>query len=285
MSGLDTGANGQQQNDRCHYQQCCQQLRNPNVADHQAVGTQAFNEGATQTIPGQIEQEDLAVKPAAFAVPVKETEAQQTPNGFIQEAGMYQAIGVNGLSGHMGRIAEIADDPVTGHTPGKIGVGTEGFSVDKVTPAADTLANEEAHSCQVHHGQYLDLAKTCYQCTSKKSTDNAAINGHAALPGLEDQGEVVLVVLPAEGHKVETGTNDAADDAGQHHVHHLVADDAESLAVSEGHPHSQQDAKPDKGAVPGHLKVADGEDDRIQIEFQSQIGEAYSMQEKHHLNK
>ena len=43
------------------------------------------------------------------------------------------------------------------HPPGQRGLGAEGLPIDEVGPAADALAQQQAHHRQVRHGAHLDL--------------------------------------------------------------------------------------------------------------------------------
>ena len=74
-----------------------QHLRNADVSHHQTVGTQSLYKRTLQTIPADVEEEDLSVIAANLLGEERQQDkAQQAPDGFIQKRRVHRQHGCTG---------------------------------------------------------------------------------------------------------------------------------------------------------------------------------------------
>ena len=268
MGGLDLAVDDKPDDDAGDKQKPRQQLGDTDVPDQQRVGPQPFDDHPFKAIPAKVHQENLPVKPAALGIEVEQDKAQKAPDRFVKEAGVHRRVRVDG-DAQLGQgrnvvgIRQVGDNPVAGHPPGEVGVAAEGLAVDKVAPAADPLPNQEPEGGQVHDRQDPHLVDAGDDTADEESAYNAAVDGHAALPGVPDSRQVVLILVPGEDDVVGPRPDDAADQPADDDVDQLVAVDAEPFAVFEGHQKRQQDVGGDDDAVPGYVDAADRKGDRV----------------------
>ena len=244
----------------------------PGVPDEQRVGAQALDPVAAQAVPDNIHQEQLAVEAAVPPVQPEHQQPEQAPEAFVQEGGVNRLGRVhrNALGGQGGLDAgQVVVGALAVHAPGQGGVGAEGFLIDKVAPAADALAHQEAHGHHVEEGQQRDPAPAGGQPAEDERADDAAVDGQAAVPH-RDHIPDGLVLKGRHGHIGDAGADDAHDGADHHHVHQAVGVEAEVRRIVEGQRHAQDEPQGDEDAVPVDVEPAQRERHAVEGEFQAE---------------
>ena len=236
-----------------------QHLADPEGAPPQAVHPQAFNDAPAQAVPGGVAQGHLAVILPLFGQEMQQAEAHHIPHTFIQESGVV--------------VFPLAGDGIEqAHAEEAVGGCSEGLPVDEVAPAADKLANEEGDHHQVKDSGELHLFDFCKHRHADDGTDDAAIDGNAAVPDVEHGNGVGGVLVPAEGAVVDPGADNGEGGDIQEAVQNVIFLQAELLAPAAAVDHGQQQA----GGQNGTVKM-DGQGSQLQqsggIDFQPQKGE------------
>ena len=145
------------------------------------------------------------------------------------------------------------------HFPQHIGLRAEGFPVEEVAPAADALADEEAQGNHVQHHQGLDLAALAENDDADDRTDDAAVDGQAALPDIEGRDGVGGVLLrPAEDDVISAGAENREGGDPQDAVDQVILFQAEVLRAAAGVHDAQDQAEGDDRAVIMDGQRADG---------------------------
>jgi len=231
------------------HQQQAQHLGHPDglpgdgpVEQIQAVGAQTLDPEAAHTVPQEVEAGVLAVEPPGLGYHKNDQQqADDVPQALIQEGGV-----------------DLHQFPSSGgqlHAPGQGGLGAEGLPVQEIAPAADGLADEQAHDHQVHHGPKLDVAAAAENDGHDHHGDDAAVNGQAAVPDGDGLGpaEMALMVLELteiEQNIVQPGPHDGRGDAPQQPVDEVILPDAVFGALAHTPPQGYQHAQGDEDAVP-----------------------------------
>ena len=116
-------------------------------------------------------------------------EAQQVPQGFIQKSGMYRRSPTGGRLGDH-------------HAPGQIGGCAKGFSVDKITPPADDLTDEQPQGPHIQKGQDVEPVTVlpAKEQHHQNSCNDAAINGQTTVPDGQQFIQMILIIVPAVKH-------------------------------------------------------------------------------------
>ena len=148
----------------------------------------------------------------------------------------------------------VAGDPQL-HAPGQCGLRTEGFTIDKVGPAADDLPQQQAHHRQIAHGEEGDLMALRVDQRHDHAHDHRTVNGKAAVPdphhGAPVQAAVRLAVkIQIKEDIVQPGTDDAAGHRPEHHVHHIVFGQAVMLGLLHAQVQSRQHGDSQNNPVP-----------------------------------
>ena len=128
-----------------------QRLRHPDglpqerpVKEIQAVRPQPLDPEPAQAVPQEVEPGVLPIEPAGFGDHEQDQQKpDQIPQALIEKRGMDLDI--------------LRGAGPQAHPPGQRGLGAEGLPIDEVGPAADALAQQQAHHRQVRHGAHLDL--------------------------------------------------------------------------------------------------------------------------------
>ena len=252
-----------QQDDAGHHACRCDHLGDPQACtrDDKAVRAQALDKEAAGAVPDDIQQEGLAVIAAEPAgEEVQKHKAQQTQQGFIQKAGVHIAIHYSG-----GIFAV--------HAPGQFRGGAEGLLVDKVAPAAHTLANEETQGSNIQNSGNLQLAELGHQAAEHHSADNAAVDGQASVVNLEDlQGVFPVFITGIEDHIKQPRENYPGDEANNNHIEQTVDINVHFLAAKAGIDQCQQEPCRNDDAIPIHMEAPDGKSHRVDVELQPQMG-------------
>ena len=105
-------------------------------------------------------------------------EAHQIPDRFIQERRV-----------HRGRA-------VDRHAPRQVGRAAVRLAVDKVAPAADALADQQAERRQIAQGGKRELFDTAVHIQRDHYADHRAVDGNAAVPDRDDLVRVLAVIVP-----------------------------------------------------------------------------------------
>ena len=236
-----------------------QQLAHPEGSQVQAVGTQTFNEGSAQTVPGHVAQGDLSVVLPLFGQLVQQHKARGVPKGLVQEGGVV-VFNVTGAA------VEKA------HSQEGFRSVTEGLPIHKVAPAADGLADQKAQGNQIHQRTQTQLFDPGVDDDADGRADDTAVNGQAAFPDVEDGDGIVLIAVPGEDAVVKSCAQNGKGHDAQHTVENVVIGKAELLAAAHTVDHGQYQAQGDDHAVKVDGQRADGEGTGG-IQFQTQAGE------------
>ena len=212
------------------------------VEQIQAVGAQALDPEAAHAVPQEVEAGVLTVEPPGLGYHKNDQQqADEVPQALVQEGGMY----LHQLPGSGGQL----------HAPGHGGFRAKGLAVQEIAPAADGLADEQPHDHQVHHGPQLDMAAAAQDNGHDDHSDDAAVDGQAAVPDGDGLGpaEPVLVVLELaeiEQNVIDPRADDAAGNAPQQPVDQVILADAVFRALAHAPPQGHQHAQGDEDAVP-----------------------------------
>ena len=208
------------------------------AGDIETVGAQPLDERAADAVPHGVEQDELAVKlPLVLSEPeVQQQKAREVPQALVQKRRMY----VHGfLAGqrqpHAGEGRRLA---------------AEGLAVDKVAPAADALADEQAGRTHVRHRAKGNFLLPAPDDAGQQPRDDAAVDGEPALPDLERVDGVGAVVAPLEDDVVQPCADDGDRDHPDEKVVERVRPDAATAAVPRAVKHCEDEAHGDDHAVP-----------------------------------
>ena len=194
------------------YQHQAQHLGHPDglagdgpVEQIQAVGAQTLDPEAAHAVPQEVEAGVLTVESPGLGYHKNDQQqADEVPQALVQEGGMY----LHQLPGSGGQL----------HAPGHGGFRTKGLAVQEIAPAADGLADEQPHDHQVHHGPQLDMAAAAQDNGHDDHSDDAAVDGQAAVPdgdglGPAEPALVVLELAEIEQNVIDPRADDAAGNA------------------------------------------------------------------------
>ena len=186
-----------------------------------------------------------------------QAEAQDVPEALIEEGG---------VDLHVAAI-----DGGEAHPPGEGGLGAEGLPVHEVAPAADGLAQHEAHDAEVRHGPQPDALAAAVEEGHEEDGDDGAVDGEAAVPDGDDAAPVEAAVGIPEAVQVEEdivgpGTQDAEGHAHEDQVQQVILLDAVMLGLPQAEEHAEEHAQAQNDAVPVDA-VADVEGHGVGGEF------------------
>ena len=89
--------------------------------------------------------------------------------------------------------------------------------------------------------------------------DDAAVDGQAALPNIEDPNGVGRIGIPLENAVVQSGAQHRKGNDAQHAVDEIIFLQAEFLAAAAGIQHRQHHTQGDQYAIPMDLQRSNGE--------------------------
>ena len=228
------------------------------VEEVQAVGPQTLDPGPAQAVPEEVEPGVLPVEPAASGHHEEdEQKPDEVPQALVKEGGMDLHV-----------LAGAGPHP---HPPGQVRRPAESLPVDEVGPAADDLAQKQAHDAEVRHGPQLDLFPAGEEEGHQRPGDDGAVDGDAPVPDGHDPAPVqaaglVPVEVQVEDDVVDTGPQDAAGHRPEDEVQHVVLRQAVALGLLHAQQKPRQEAQSQDDAVPVDA-VADVKGHGVQVEL------------------
>ena len=152
-----------------------QELTHPDAGaeEIEGIGPQPFDPEPAQAVPGQVLQEGLAVVPPLLGQAMQQHEADQIPDGLIEEGGVPVAEHTEAVRQPHAQ-KEIVED-----------LRAVGLPIEEVSPAADALADQQAQGHDVQIGAKLLLFQLGEEQQAQDGADDAAVDGDAALPDVE----------------------------------------------------------------------------------------------------
>ena len=172
----------------------------------------------------------------------------EAPGGFIEECGEVP-LAVGAYEYRYGKAL----------LPGLGGDGAVGLLVDEIAPAPDGLAQGDGGRGQVGQPQEGQPLAPGVQPARQHAADDAAVDGHAALPDVQRPDGIGGVFPPREQHIVEPGAHDGRGNADQRKVQRRVPGQVQAPFPRPGQRHGQGHADGDDHAVP--VKDQPEEDD------------------------
>ena len=173
-----------------------------------------FDYGTPNAVPGQIDQEKLAVKLLFSAVKKQEHENHQVPHSLIKICRM-------NLDVVRPRLYMLTDQGADvrlphhgkGQTHGKevVRVLAEDLPVKEIPPAADHLADHKAVAYHIQKQAPIRLFKFTVNNDRGHRKDDTAVDRKASAAQVEDFRQVVLIKVPHENHVIDPRSDDRRD--------------------------------------------------------------------------
>ena len=208
----------------------------------EAVSPQALDPEAAEAVPEKVEAGALAVKAAgAGDDKIEQQQTDQIPKAFVEERRMHV---------HIGRTRG-----PQAHPPGKVSKIAEGFSIHKVAPAPDGLADEKSLHAAVRQRPERDLFTAAEDISRQKARNDAAVDGKAAVPDAVGRRPVDRTVAAAKKvevkeHIVEPRANDGGGDDPEDGIDDVVFGQAIFRRLLHAEIKSQQHTGGDDDAIP-----------------------------------
>ena len=162
------------------------------------------------------------------------------------------------------------------HSPGQCGVAAKCFLIDKVSPAANALADQKTHCHQIKHLQKRNLAPFARKAAKHKRADERAVNGNAAVAQI-DHFPQALVLKRRHGHIINACAHNGHHCADHHHIHHTVGVDAEIRPIAEGKQQAAHKARRQNDAIPVNIKAAQGNGHTVNVQAKPQARKLYQI--------
>ena len=237
------------------------------VKEIQAVGPQALDPGPAQTVPEEVEPGVFPVEAAALGDHEEDQQqANEVPQALVEEGGVDLHI-LRGAGPHP-------------HPPGQVRQTAEGLPVDEVGPAADDLAQQQAHDRQVRQSAERNVFAAGEEEGDQGSGDDGAVDGDAAIPDGDDPAPVqgsagVPVEVQIKEDIVNTGPQNAAGHRPEHEVQHVVLRQAIALGLLHAQQQARQKGQGQNDAVPvDAVAHMDGHGVRVKRPVPEEAGEA-----------
>ena len=166
------------------------------------------------------------------------------------------------------------------HPPGQVRQAAEGLPVDEIGPAADDLAQEQAHHRQVRHGAEFQLFQPGEEEGHQRPGDDGAVDGDAAVPDGDNPAPVqsaggIPVEVQIEKDVIDPGAQDAAGHRPEDEVQHVVLRQAVALGLLHAQQQPRQEAQGQDDAVPvDAMADVDGHGIRVELPVPEEAGEA-----------
>ena len=111
------------------------------------------------------------------------------------------------IAADLNRVADCSLNCTACHTKEKISICTECFLIYEVSPAADTLTNEETENGNIQHWKYFDFSYFTYYIADYESADDSTIDSKSAVTGIDYGLEcftdrAFVVVFPFHRHVI-----------------------------------------------------------------------------------
>ena len=230
--------------------------------NEERVGADALDDEPPQPVAAQVQQADFPIEALMLPEAEQQHQHQQIPGAFIQESGV--DIDIIGPLRDMGRYV-LGNVPgphrLDGELHGKkaVIVFPEDLPVHEVSPAADGLPQNQSRHAGVTHQQGALLFDPSVDEQGDERGDHRPIDGHAAVPGVEDAQQIVLVIIPGEHHIIDARPDDGED----HRINGKIPVVIRILPCHLGHVCRHEDARQhahaDDQAVEGNAEAKDAE--------------------------
>lgn len=151
------------------------------------------------------------------------------------------------------------------NSPRQVCGSSEGLLVKEVTPAPDSLAEDEARGADISNLPEGNSLQVGMNERRNNSSDNCPMNCEAAVPEGEDLRHIVPVLIPGEDDIIESGPYDGA----YKHVKEEIVDELDAHCLPFGLPACQDQSENhpshDKHSIPSDAQGADLEDYRAHM--------------------
>lgn len=167
------------------------------------VAAEVFEEEAQQGVEHDVGAEDGAFRVAEAGEPQEQDEDEDVPLAFphFRRPQGLRAVRAEGERGVRVEQAEVS-----------AGGMAEGVAVHEVGDAPHGLPEDDGRGDRVREGKDRDVVPPEVDIGGDEGEEEAALDGHAALPDEEEFREVVVVVVPVEEEHVP---QPPAEDAGE----------------------------------------------------------------------
>ena len=253
--------------DKYDHQRCGKQCRNAEGADHEGVRAEKLNEGSSQTVPGEIPDDDLAVIFSLLIKDVDPGKADDVPEGFIEKRRM-----------HVHR-AESRFDIAKPHSPGHGRFTAEGFTVAEVAPSAHCLTEHNGGDCHVAERKEGDLLSSRHIKDRERAENDTAVDGKTAVPysydviqraeNVFDKGAVRFEITSVKDDEIKSRTDDRGHDGDECDIQHIVKDDSLLLCTENEITECCENGKADDQTVPhdGEIVASDVKGKRHAVQY------------------
>ncbi len=150
------------------------------------------------------------------------------------------------------------------HAPRQICGCAKGFSIDKIAPPADDLANEQPQGPHIQKGQDIEPVTIlpAKEQHHQNSHDDAAIDGEAPVPNGQQFIQMILIIIPAVENIIGSGSQHAAGQSNDQQIDNSIRigfkrrRPLHQVQSPQQKSHRQDDPIPTNGPAPymeGHL--------------------------------
>ena len=158
------------------------------------------------------------------------------------------------------------------HTPGQIRSAAKSLLIDKVSPAAHSLADEKPQRGNIQHSRHLHFADLGHQAAKDHGADQPAVNGQAAVVNLENfHGIFQIFVSGIKDHIKQPGKDHTGNQADDHYIKKPVDVNVHLFAAEAGISQRQQKSYRDDDSIPVNVKAANGKSHCVYCKFQAKV--------------
>ena len=208
-----------------------------------------------QTKPGSAVQHDIEGEALSPGMAGTAEHQQQGEDHHIQLTFPYfgrpERLCAVGMSGQCSRWVNDAE--------GTAGRGAEGIPIQKIGTASQCLSEDDGRSQCIHEADGIEMMAAAVQDSCDYAEYNSTLNGHAALPDIEQFGEMVAVIPPVKEKDIPKTCADQAGNAAVNPEIDEVLFIAVSFSLSKkiAGPSSQNDGQREYESVSADGKIAD----------------------------
>src|SRR5262249_38709094 len=198
---------GREADPRPHVPPAAHELRDPQRAQHEAVGPEPLDKESSERVDPEVGQEQGTRRPLKPPPEgeVEEEEADGIPERLVEEGRMEELLVHEGR-----RPAGLRDVEL----PGQVGRPAERLFVEEVAPSPDRLREDERRRNDVQVGQKRQTLGPDVGAAREQPRDEPPVDRQAAFPhGEAPPPRLGLIVVEVEEDVVEAGADQAADES------------------------------------------------------------------------
>ena len=220
------------------------------------VAAERLDHRAQRRVEHQVEGEQLAVEPLAAAPVRQKDEDQRATERFVELSRMDGDGARRAGRDQLPRCLRLVRERI-----GRKARREQVVGVTSIAPAAacgdaadppKRLPDGHGRAHRVGIGQELHVVAAHVPDREQDRADEAAVEHQAALPELEDTGEIVRVLVPVDDDEEDPGADHRRDQDAEGEIEHLVAVEPRSLRGTCRQRHGHKEAGGDEDSVGVH---------------------------------